>query len=100
MPFNKECLPRIRRVLGRKRPLSRYHFAVLLGVTEKTVQNWEKGRSAPSFDCIDKLVSICIDKGIQERLYVYPANKSAEDLGLLKPLRHRTARSDNRSLSV
>jgi transcriptional regulator with XRE-family HTH domain len=60
MPFHHEEIRKIRKALG----ISQFALAMKIDCTPQTVCNWERGKSVPRVDVLDRLHRFCEDNDL------------------------------------
>jgi len=63
--FVPASIPSIRDNLG----MSQSEFARYMGCTSQSVNNWEKGRSSPAGEFVDKMHRICIHHKLKSPIF-------------------------------
>ena len=72
MPFNSKAVQELRR----RKEISQYSLAVVLGVTPQTIYNYEHERSTPSIESLDKLYELALERGYKDiQFYIPPKEK-------------------------
>jgi len=59
MPFNPNTI----KLLREREGLSQYSLATLINVTPQSVLNYEKGRTKPNTEVIDRIYQVAYGKG-------------------------------------
>ena len=75
MPFNSDAI----RLFRERERMSQYDLGVLIEVTPQSILNYEKGRTKPNTEVLDRLYKAAYESGHEDlEFYKTPKRKSKQ----------------------